>query len=223
MNNKLSKRLLAIAEMVEDGKTVFDVGCDHAYLDIYLTLYRTNISCYAIDVRPSVIKIAKKNIKNSGLNIPVLLNNGLENIKLEKNSIVVIAGMGTRNILKIIGDKKIEELIIQSNDDLVLLRRELSNRGYKIIDEKVVYEESYFYVFIKAMPGNSFYTEKELLLGPILARQNSNVYIDYLHSLLIKYNKMISSIPKEFMGNADKIKENKKIIETYIKDKIKMT
>ena len=32
----LSKRLKAIADLV-DGKNVIDVGCDHGYLDIYLT------------------------------------------------------------------------------------------------------------------------------------------------------------------------------------------
>ena len=223
MNNKLSKRLLSLASMIEDCKNVYDVGCDHAYLDIYLTLERSNIYCYAIDIRPSVIKIAKENIKKYGLDIPVLLNDGLDNLSLKRNSVVVIAGMGTRNILKIIKNKKLEEVIIQSNDDLVLLRSQLSKLGYKIIDEKVVYEEGYFYVFIKAVLGTSCYTKEELLLGPILSKNNSEIFQDYLQYLIKKYNKMLATIPKEFLGNANKIKENKKIIETYLEKQIKMT
>ena len=31
-----SKRLLAIASLIESDDIVVDVGCDHAYLDIYL-------------------------------------------------------------------------------------------------------------------------------------------------------------------------------------------
>lgn len=222
MNNKLSKRLFAIASMIEDGKTVYDVGCDHAYLDIYLTLYRKNISCYAIDVRPNVIKIATENTKKCGLTIPVMLNNGLENIQLVNNSVVVIAGMGTRTILKIIKDKKISELVIQSNDDLVLLREQLSQIGYKIIDEKLVLEDGYFYVLIKAEPGNSSYTKQQLLLGPVLMENKEQLYLEYLEFLMKKYDKMLASIPDNFPANAIKIKAKKKIIELYL-DKIKMT
>ena len=39
---KLSKRLEAVATLVDVGKRVIDVGCDHAYLDIYLTLNNEN-------------------------------------------------------------------------------------------------------------------------------------------------------------------------------------
>ena len=39
----LSKRLKAIASLV-DGENVIDIGCDHAFLDIYLTI-QGNQSC----------------------------------------------------------------------------------------------------------------------------------------------------------------------------------
>ena len=40
----LSKRLEAVATLVDVGKRVIDVGCDHGYLDIYLTLNNDNIA-----------------------------------------------------------------------------------------------------------------------------------------------------------------------------------
>ena len=44
---KLSKRLEVIANLV-DTKRVIDVGCDHGYLDIYLTLYKFSAILYLI-------------------------------------------------------------------------------------------------------------------------------------------------------------------------------
>lgn len=213
MNNKLSKRLLAIAGMIEDGKIVYDVGCDHAYLDIYLTLYRNNITCYAIDIRPSVVKIAKENIKNAGLKIPVILNNGLENMDINDDSTVVLAGMGTRTILKIIKNKNIPEMIIQSNDDLFLLRTELMNLGYKITEEKLIFEFGYYYVFIKVKLENKIeYSYEQLLLGPQLLKNKDYLFNNYLHYQLKKYKKMMNDIPLELIEKKEPIKRNIDIV-----------
>lgn len=220
MNNLLSKRLEAISNLVEDGKVVYDVGCDHAYLDIYLNKERL-MKCYAIDNRRNVIKIAKENIKKYDVHIPVMLNNGIDNIELEDNYVVVIAGMGTRNIIKIIENKNIEQLILQSNDDLYVLRKYLSNNGYKIIDEVVVFEFGYYYVLTKCQPGIVNYSDEELFLGPVLMKKKDDLYIQYLEFLIERYDKMISTIPKNFPDNIIKYKKLQKMAKEYLY-KIKM-
>ena len=60
---KLPKRLNAIASLIEKDTNVIDVGCDHALLDIYLTLQNKN-KCIATDINENALNIAKKNIKN---------------------------------------------------------------------------------------------------------------------------------------------------------------
>lgn len=216
MNNIISNRLYTIASMIEHGKIVYDVGCDHAYLDIYLTLNNSN-TCYAIDIRKPVVQIAKKNIEKFNLNIPVLLNNGIDNIDIKNNSIVVIAGMGTRTILKILKDKFVDELLIQSNDDLPLLRQKLSNWGYKIIDEQIVFENKYFYILIKFIKGKSQYTKEELLLGPILMQHKNNVlYLQYLTYLIDKLDKMLVNVPDINYENKNRLLNNKNIILKYL-------
>ena len=49
----LSKRLNAIAEMV-DTNVLYDVGCDHALLDIYLVQTKKNIKVIAPDINNSL-------------------------------------------------------------------------------------------------------------------------------------------------------------------------
>ena len=62
----LSNRLKAVATLVCKDSRVIDVGCDHAYLDIYLTLYNNN-SCIATDINKNALEIAKNNIKKYNL------------------------------------------------------------------------------------------------------------------------------------------------------------
>ena len=61
-----SKRLLEIASLVPVHSTVVDVGCDHALLDIYLTLHR-NCNCTASDINENCLKSARENIKKYSL------------------------------------------------------------------------------------------------------------------------------------------------------------
>lgn len=220
MNNlNLSKRLETLISMIDDNVTVYDIGCDHAYLDIYLTLYKHN-KCIPIDAKKSVVEIAKKNIAKFNLDIEVLLNDGINNLNIPDNALVVIAGMGTRNILKILKDKNVNNVLIQSNDDLPLLRKTISNWGYKIIKEKVVFDNDYYYVFIKITKGFSSYSNEQLLLGPYLMQENSNlVYINYIKYLLKKYKRMIASVPKEFLQSKRELLSNCQILTDYLNAK----
>ena len=100
----LSKRLNAIASMV-DEKVLYDVGCDHALLDIYLSKVK-NIKCIAIDKSRECVNKAINNVKKNKSTVEVMLNDGLCNIDLLPNSVVVTSGMGTKNIIKIIKDRR---------------------------------------------------------------------------------------------------------------------
>ena len=56
--NNLSKRLKEIANYIPDNIKMVDIGCDHALLDIYLTLYNDN-KCLATDISEGALKQAK--------------------------------------------------------------------------------------------------------------------------------------------------------------------
>ena len=145
---KLSKRLQTIADMIPDGVRVIDVGCDHALLDIDLTLRGSN-ECIASDINENVLRKTREMIETYQLldKIKMIKSDGLTEINLESDDFVVIAGMGTSTILKILEEKKPTQMIIQSNNDLEELRRKLSSRyGFSIIDEQVVLEKNIYYI-----------------------------------------------------------------------------
>ena len=134
----ISKRLLKIASLV-DTEEVIDIGCDHALLDIYLT--NNGYKCIAIDNKEKVLNNTYKNIKENNLlnKITIVCSNGLDNYKVNGNETVIIAGMGTNSILEILKNKefnKINTLIIQSNNDLYKLRKEIFKNYY--IDKEII-------------------------------------------------------------------------------------
>ena len=110
-----SKRLLEIASLVPVHSTVVDVGCDHGLLDIYLTLHR-NCKCTASDINENCLKSARENIKKYSLvdKIKVVKSDGLNDVKYNKTDYIIIAGMGTNTILRILENHDVENIIVQT-------------------------------------------------------------------------------------------------------------
>lgn len=192
----LSERLKAIANMIDNSDSVIDIGCDHGLLDIYLTKYK-NISCIASDINQNALNMALKNIKKYKLDIKTVLSNGLDNLDVDSNTVVVISGMGTNTILQILENKKslkAKKIIIQSNNNLYELRKEITKR-FKIINEIAVCERKKYYVIIEFEKGYKKYTNLELYFGPFILKNNNN-YLKYINE---KEKKVLKSIPKKYI------------------------
>ena len=165
----LSKRLKAIASLIPENDNIIDIGCDHALLDIYLTLNNNN-SCIAADISEKVINSAQKNINNYRLQnkIQTVVSDGISNIEIKNKSTIVISGMGTHTILEIvskINKNEINKMIIQSNNNLYKLRKGINKLGYKIELEQVVYDKNKYYTIIVFVIGEKKYKKNELKYG----------------------------------------------------------
>ena len=173
---KLSKRLQTIADMIPNGSRVIDVGCDHGLLSIFLAQGKQCI-CLATDVNEkalnnAIVNISKYNVKN----IETMLTDGINNVEIDANDYIVIAGMGTTTIKHILSSGKLSNhLIISSNNQLFELRDHITHLGYIIVKEKFVIEHQKKYVIIEFLKGKKKYSGLDLHYGPIL---KSNV--DYL-------------------------------------------
>lgn len=189
----LSKRLESVATLVDVGVRVIDVGCDHAYLDIFLTQNNEN-TCIATDINENALNGAKYNIEKYNLKdkIEVKLTDGLKDIKVNKKDTIVICGMGTHTILDILNTNKLSDtLIISSNNDIELLRREVTKLGFIIDTEIFLIDKGKPYIIIKFVKGIEKYKEIDYVLGPILKNN-----IQYKKYLIKKYTKVLESISK---------------------------
>lgn len=181
--NKLSKRLKAIANFVDDNTKVIDIGCDHGLLSIYLAKNRSNIKVIASDVNEKALNNAISNIKKEHLEdkIETRLGSGLEVVSSNEIDTVIIAGMGAKTIIGILKyslDKltSINNIIVQSNTDLYFLRKNIIHLGFYIADEELVQDKNIIYTVIKFSKGKKKYSYKELYLGPILLLKNNDLF-----------------------------------------------
>lgn len=206
----LNKKLIAIASLIEPKDIVIDIGCDHAYLPIYLKKEKLCKEVYASDISENVIKIAKENIMKKNTNIEVYLSDGFKGIQNNKINTAIISGMGTSTILNIINNapKNIEKYIISSNNDYEVLRKEMLKKDFYIQKEMVVKERDKYYPII--VFTKNFQKESNLSLK--YGKSNSKEYYKYLEE---KEKSILKRIPKKRiiirLKHLKRIKELKKL------------
>lgn len=173
---KLTPRLRAAAELVEQGAFVADVGTDHAYLPIALCLEGRIRGGVASDINQGPIDRARDNIKKYGLSdrLDAVLTDGLAGLESYSPDCIMILGMGGELIARILADapwtkKAGLRLCLQPMTHPEKLREFLLSEGYSIIDEKIVIEDDKIYQIILSeyIGISQRYTDEQLLLGKI--------------------------------------------------------
>ena len=199
---KLSKRLLSIANLVDDNSKVVDIGCDHGLVSIYLAMNKQNISIIASDINQNALDNAIKNINKYHLEdkIKVCLSNGLDNINDEIDTII-ISGMGGHTIIDILTNNQeklntVNNIIIQSNNDIEYVRRKIVKLGYYISKEELILDKNIYYTVILFTKGKKKYTNKEYYFGPILLKENSKIFIERKNKEYTKLVNIKNNIPK---------------------------
>lgn len=187
--------------MIAKESSVVDIGCDHGFLDIYLTKYKC-CNCIASDVSLKVLENTKSNIDKYGLTgkIKIICSNGLENIKIKKEDIVVISGMGTSTIIDILKNNQINiinNLIIQSNNDIEILRKKVVKLGFYVFLEKIVNEKNKNYIIIYFKRGYKKYSNYDYLFGPIARTNPENIL--YFNNLYKKHKNILDKIPSKYI------------------------
>ncbi len=202
---QLSERLKCIADCVSPGNIAADVGCDHAYASIYLIKNDISPHVYALDVNDGPVSRAEKNIRlyNCENQITVIKSDGLKMVKPEYGiNSIIISGMGGNLITEILGNSPwahdgCGELILQPQSDVWKVRRWLHDNGYAISHEDMLYEDSKYYVIIKAVHGIEHYGEEwEYLYGRKLVEYKNEVFMKYLTDSLIKNDNIINDLEK---------------------------
>lgn len=155
MKLPISDRLLACAGFVSRGSRVADIGCDHGYLSIYLLTQGIARSCIASDVREGPLQSAQRNARKFGVanKIEFYLSDGVEILPRDFDC-MVCAGMGADTMIHILEsapwlkDEKYT-LILQCQSKTPMLRRYLSENGWRIYEEAVLRDGRFLYTIME--------------------------------------------------------------------------
>lgn len=212
---KLSKRLASIASNIDKEDKVVDIGCDHGYLSIYLKAVNGNKVVIATDINENALNMAKKNINKNSILIETRLGHGLDVIKHNEVDTIIISGMGGNTILNILKKNKlkyIKKIVIQSNTDIPLIRKYINKLGYTIKNEQLIIDKNIYYIIITFTKGRHKYTKKELYFGPILLKENNDLFNEKKAIELNKLEEILKKIPSKKIITKYKLK---KLIKLY--------
>ena len=179
----LSKRLKELSKFLEPTDKVVDIGCDHGYLGIYAIKEKLVESIILTDIKKKALDMARKNVIKNNIDIPMVISDGLANVKADDINTVVISGMGTSTILHILINKEklvnVNKLVLQSNNNLDTLRYEVLKLGYQLIDEKTLKDNDIWYVVCSFKRiDNPFLDENTIKYG--LIKKDKIDYFKYL-------------------------------------------
>lgn len=195
---KLSPRLKCVADMVEKGSYVADIGTDHAYIPIYLIKEGFCKRAIGTDVRTGPLKRAEENVKIYGLKGSIELRQGygLSPIAECGADCVIMAGMGGYLISDILDKdkliaKKIDYFILQPIQAPEAVREFLYKNGYKIYDEALVRENQKIYQVIAAKHGT-----EEI---------DDNIYFEIGKKLIDKNEPMLTELIERKIEELDSV------------------
>lgn len=159
---ELTPRLALAAQLAAGGTVIADVGCDHAYLSIYLALQDPACRLLASDLREGPLQRAKENITAAGLTdrISLSLADGLRAVPENGADTVVICGMGGEVMCEILTAAPWlkphgARLVLQPMTRAEVLRPWLQRNGWRIEKECFAREGHRLYTVLLAVPGES--------------------------------------------------------------------
>ena len=205
---KITKRLENIANLVEKGKSVIDIGTDHGLVPLYLAKNNISKDIIATDISAkSLKKLEDKLDKNLENIIKTEVCDGLDGIDIKENQIAIIAGMGAITIIDILSKdidkvRNFDYVICEGNIGNEKLRKFLNENNFIIDKDFLIKDGRKHYDIIRFKNG----TDRKLSLGEIY-------FGKFIYS---ENNPLLMKRIEQIYNKNLKFKEN---IEKYSKDK----
>ena len=186
--DKLDLRLATAAKFVKEDTVVADVGTDHGYLVCYLVESGVCKRAYATDINEKPLQAAKNLIEEMGLQnrIETRLADGLEGLPAKEIEEITICGMGGETIIGILErgswvKSERVHLILQPMSRADMLRRWLSEEGFRIDAEEAVEVEGHLYTILSVYYDNEGDKPDEIYtITGELPRHPSEAAVKYL-------------------------------------------
>ncbi|MCI2048343.1 MAG: class I SAM-dependent methyltransferase [Lachnospiraceae bacterium] len=231
MSIRLSNRLTAVAGMVTPGSRLCDVGCDHAWVPVFLAEEGRIPHAIAMDVAEGPLGRARENIRKAGLSdcIEARLSDGLTAYVPGEADSLVIAGMGGILMASILEKEpgktaSFREIILGPQREFALLRSRLRGMHLGITGEKLIREDGKFYPILYCVPGAAGVSAGlpqriEDRFGPSLLAGKDPVLPYYLDRQREIEEKILQSLPEG--DRADEVRQDLAdiaLITAYLKE-----
>ena len=212
----LSKRLQAVADMVPEKSRAADIGCDHAYVSLYLVQNHIAEKVIAMDVNKGPLQKAKENVEKYGCSdvIDLRLSDGAEKLEPGEADVLLIAGMGGGLVQKILSErmevvKECKALILQPQSEIANVRKYVTEIGFQIVEEKILIDEGKFYMMFRAEKEEIKETEAETIkikrtelseteyrYGRLLLERKDSCLHEFLNKEKKKYEQILEQLEK---------------------------
>lgn len=182
----MTRRIDEIVKRIPQCDTLVDVGCDHGYVS-YEALNRgvaKKVVCSDISA-PSLEK-AKTLIGENGT---YFVADGIP-CEIKENDFLVIAGMGGREIMKILSGRSPVNALFQPMKNVDVFRSFLVDSGYMILSDEMIFDGKHYNIIV-VEPGKDELTERERLFGRTNLGNKSSDFISYLEDELKKSKQIL--------------------------------
>jgi tRNA (adenine22-N1)-methyltransferase len=195
MKINLKPRQLDLFNMIGDQyKEVWDTCCDHGLLGSALLDHDKTKKVHFVDQVPRIINLLKSRIesyKKYDSNSFEIHLESAENLKLDKNSLFCITGVGGEVVIKIISgllknnDLTNHDLLICSQNKNFEIRNYLKENNFRLKREQLSYEGSWCYEMMLVSLNGDFDVDP---IGAGLFDLKEARQITYLKKLILHYN-----------------------------------
>ena len=201
---KLPSRLMAVADFIEKGAAVADIGTDHGYLPVYLAQNGLARNIIASDISTGSMEAALRSASNYNVSdkITFIVAPGLSGINEANSDTVVIAGLGGETISDILRESpwikhQHIRLILQPQSKINELCVFLRENGYLVCDAKIALDNDRFYVVILVKTGKAVSIEEpEIELLARLMHRRDPHFTDYLDVLIARAQRVLDGLSK---------------------------
>ena len=194
---RLQPRLQCLADCVPQGTRLADVGTDHGYLPVWLLQNGRIASAIASDINAEPLEHARRTAAEYGVTLDLRLCPGLDAVAPDEADTVAIAGMGGETIIAILQaaawDWRGKTLLLQPMTKAELLRRYLTEHGFRIASERLVRDKGTIYPVLNVKAGESApLTNAEAWCGAGLLRDP--LYGDYARDRVRKLERAAAGL-----------------------------
>lgn len=206
---KYSQRIETLLSMIPPHiDSLADIGADHGYFVCEAVSREIVSSAFAVENKKGPYQRLRQEIQKQQLTsrIQVELSDGIASLP-SHIPFVTIAGMGGETILDILMEHReklhaIQFLLIDAHSKLQEVRHQITQLGFRICQEEMVYEDHVYYELILFQKGEANYEEEDDRFGPLLRQKKSLLFQkkwqERLHKLeMILQENMIDEKRKE--------------------------